>query len=115
MKPVHVAAGCWRRARRVLLPGERVAGGCWTPAILIDFLDQFFDAAKRPATNGLLRNPIKPDLHLIQPRGIGRGEVHVKSWPCGEPAFYPWMFVRSVVAHTAVHLQALRHVFLDLP
>jgi hypothetical protein len=68
-------------------PHERVRVGVGSLHILIDFLDQFFDVAKRPATNGLVRNPIKPDLHLIQPRGIGRGEVHVKSWPCGEPAF----------------------------
>jgi hypothetical protein len=54
---------------------------------LIDFLHQFLDAAKRPATNGLLRNPVEPDLHLVPPRGIGRCAVHVESWACGEPAF----------------------------
>lgn len=49
--------------------------------VLIDFLDDFFDVAKRPAPNGLLRNPIKPDLHLVQQRGIGWSEVHMESCP----------------------------------
>ena len=67
--------------------------------VLINFLDQFLDAAKRPATSGLLRNPVEPDLHLIQPRGIGRCEVHAESWPCCEPAFYPRMFARFLLGN----------------
>jgi len=82
--------------------------------VLIDFLDQFLDAAECPATNGLLRNPVEPDLHLIEPRGIGRSEVHVESWPCCKPAFYSRVFVRRVVVHDDVHMQGLRHVLLDL-
>ena len=82
--------------------------------VLIDFLDWFLDVAKRPAVNGLLGNPMEPDLHLIQPGGIGRSEVHVESGPCGEPALDSRVFVRGVVVHDDVHMQCLRHVLLDL-
>ena len=54
--------------------------------VMIDFLDQFLHTAERPAANGLLRDAIEPDFHLIQPRGIGRSEVYVDAWPGGEPA-----------------------------
>jgi hypothetical protein len=92
-----------------------VGVGVGGPNVLIDFLDQFFDAAKRPAANGLLRNPIEPDLHLILPRGIGGSEVHVESWPCCQPALDSRMFVRGVVVHDDMHIQGLGHVLLDLP
>ena len=72
--------------------------------IAIDFLDQFFHAAKRPTTNSLLGNAVEPDLHLIEPRGIGRSEVHMESRLSGEPAFDARMFVRGVVVHDDVHL-----------
>ena len=80
--------------------------GVGGPNVLIDFLDQVFDAAKRPAANGLLRNPIEPDLHLIEPGSIGRSKVHAESWSCGEPAFDSGMFVRGVVVHDDVHIQS---------
>jgi hypothetical protein len=48
-------------------------------SVLVDFLDQFFDGAKRPAAKGLLCNSIEPKLHLMQLRGIGRSEVHMES------------------------------------
>ena len=83
--------------------------------VVIDFLDQFLDAAKRPPTNGLLRNAVEPDLHLIQPRRIGRSEVYVEPWPGGEPASNSQMLVCGVIIHDDVHLQVLRHVLLNLP
>ena len=76
--------------------------------VLIDFLDQFLDAAKGPATSGLLGNPVEPDLHLIKPRGIGWSEVHVEAWPCCQPAFYSRVFVRRIVIHDDVPIQVLR-------
>jgi len=78
--------------------------------VVIDFLDQFLHAAKGPAANGLLRDAVEPDLHLVEPGGIGRSEVHMESWPSGEPAFDSRVFVRGVVVHDDVHLQVLRHV-----
>ena len=43
--------------------------------VVIDFLDQFLDAAKGSPAKSLLRDAIEPDLHLIQPGGIGWSEV----------------------------------------
>ena len=52
--------------------------------VMIDFRDQFLHAAERSPANGLLCDAVEPDLHLIEPGGIGRSEVHMESWPCGE-------------------------------
>jgi hypothetical protein len=82
---------------------------------VIDFLDQVFHAAERSPTNGLLRNAVEPDLHLIGPGGLGGREVHMESWPCGEPSPHSQMFVGSVIIHNNVHLQVLRHVLFNLP
>jgi hypothetical protein len=54
--------------------------------VVIDFSDQFFHAAKRSPTKSSLRDAIEPDLHLVEPGGIGCSEVYVEPWPCGEPA-----------------------------
>jgi hypothetical protein len=70
---------------------------------VIDFLDQFLDAAKGSPAKSLLPDAIEPDFHLIQLGGIGRSEVYVEPWPCGEPASNPQMFVRGVVIHDDVH------------
>ena len=95
---VHIVAGLSQRSNRPWRSRPRLGVGVGSAHILIDFLHQFLDAAKRPATNGLLRNPVEPDLHLVQPRGIGRSEVHVESRPRSEPAFHSWMFVPVGIA-----------------
>ena len=82
--------------------------------VAIDFRDQFLDAAKGSSANRLLGDAIEPDLHLIEPGGVGWSEVHVKSWPSGEPAFDSCMLVSDVVVHDEVHLQILWHVVVDL-
>src|SRR5271155_6288803 len=83
--------------------------------VVIDFLDQFLHAPKGSPAKSLLCNAIEPDFHLIEPRSIGRSEMHVESWPCGEPAFNSQMLVRGVIIHDDVHLQVLRHILLNLP
>ena len=72
--------------------------------IAIDFLDQFFHAAEGSPAYGLLRDAVEPDLHLIEPGGIGRSEVYVEPRPCGEPAANSQMFVRGVIIHDDVRL-----------
>ena len=64
--------------------------------VVIDFLDQVPDAAKGSSAKSLLRDAIEPDLHLIQPRGVGWSEVDVEPWSCGKPASNSQMFVRGV-------------------
>ena len=71
--------------------------------VVIDFLDQVFHAAEGSSANGLLRNAVEPDLHLIEPGGIGWSEVYVEPWPCGEPTSDSQMFVRGVIVHDDVH------------
>src|SRR5258708_28955975 len=94
--------------------GERMGVGGRDANVLVDFLEQLLHAAKRSATNGPLRNPVEPNLHLIQPRGIGRSEMHMEARPCCEPTFYPRMFVRPVVIHDHVDVQLCGHVLLNL-
>ena len=83
--------------------------------VVIDFLDQFLDAAKRSPAKSSLRNAVEPDLHLIEPGGIGWSEVYVEPWPCSEPASNSQMFVRGVIIHDDVHLQVLGYVLFNLP
>ena len=71
--------------------------------ILIDFGDQVFHATERSAPNGLLGDAIEPDLHLIEPGGIGWSEVHMESWSRGEPASHSPMLVGGVIIHNDVH------------
>ena len=68
--------------------------------IAIDFLDQFFHAAEGSPAYGLLRDAIEPDLHLIEPGGIGGSKVHMKSWSRGEPAPNSAMLMRGVIIPT---------------
>ena len=37
--------------------------------------DQFFNTAERSAPDGLLRDPVEPDLHLVEPGRIGGREM----------------------------------------
>src|SRR5258705_10328588 len=83
--------------------------------VVIDFLDQVFHATERSAANGLLRNTVEPDLHLIEPGGIGGSAVHMEPCPCSKPAFHSQMLVRGVIINDDVHLQAFRHALLTLP
>jgi len=71
--------------------------------VMIDFRDQFLHTAERSPANCLLRDAIEPDLHLIEPGGIGRSEVHMESWSHGEPASHSPMLVGGVVIHDDVH------------
>ena len=71
--------------------------------VVIDFLDQVFHVAERSPANGLLRNAVEPDLHLIEPGGIGRSKVHMESWSRGEPASHSPMLVGGVIIHNDVH------------
>ncbi len=83
--------------------------------VVIDFLDQFFHTAKRSPAKSSLGNAVEPDLHLIEPGGVGWSEVYVEPWPCGEPASNSQMLVRGVIIHDDVHLQVLRYLLLNLP
>jgi hypothetical protein len=71
--------------------------------VTIDFRDQFLHTAERSPANDLLRDAIESDLHLIEPGGIRRSEVHMESWSHGEPASHSTMLVEGVGIHNDVH------------
>ena len=56
-------------------PGERLRMAVGILDVVIDFLDQFLQAAKRSPAKCSLRDAIEPDIHLIEPGGIGWSKV----------------------------------------
>jgi len=56
-----------------------------------DLGDQFFDAAEGSPADGLLRDDVKPDFHLVEPGRVGRREVQVGHWqPAVTRPAMPW-------------------------
>ena len=62
-------------------PGEGTAVAVVVLDELVDACDQFAHAAEAAAPDGLLGDQSEPALHLIEPRGIGRGVVDVEARP----------------------------------
>lgn len=62
----------------------------------VDLFDQLFDAAEGAPDRALGDQP-EPTLHLIEPRGIGRGVVDVEAWAVCQPGTHLGMFVGAVV------------------
>ena len=81
----------------------------------VDFGNQFFHAAEGSGADGLLRDAAEPDFQLVEPRSVGRREVHVEAGPRRQPALHPRMFVRRVIVHDDIRVQLAWHVLLDLP
>ena len=65
--------------------------------VLVDCRDQFGHAGKDTATQALGRDVAEEPLHHVQPRGRGRGEMHLETRVLGEPALYGRMLVGGVV------------------
>ena len=53
-------------------PDERPSLGIVMLPELIDLGDEVFGALEGASPNGLLADQVKPDLHLVEPGGIGR-------------------------------------------
>jgi hypothetical protein len=60
---------------------------------MVDLPDQVFHASECSPADCLLSDDVEPDFDLIEPRGIGRGEVDVVPGPGGQPAFDPGMLM----------------------
>jgi hypothetical protein len=73
-----------------------------------DFGDKFFDAAEGAATDGLLRDDVEPDFHLLEPGRVGRCAVHVVAGACCQPALDARMLVGSVVINDQMHVESFR-------
>ena len=64
---------------------------------MINLPDQFFHTSEGPSADGLLGDDIEPNLHLVQPRRIGRRKMDIKARMNGQPAFNPRMLMGGIV------------------
>ena len=55
------------------------------------------DAGEGTTANGALGDETEPAFHLVKPRGIGRGVVHVITGPLRQPSAHLGVFVGGVV------------------
>jgi len=60
---------------------------------VIDFGPEVLHAPECPPSNRLLGDQVEPDLHLVKPGGVGRGQMDVKTGVQGQPALHPGMFM----------------------
>jgi len=60
-------------------PHEGLAAAVVVMHEVIDLRHEVTYAAERAAPDGLLGDDVEPDLHLVEPGGIGRGVVHVEA------------------------------------
>jgi hypothetical protein len=84
------------------------------PNKILDLGYQLFHAAESTATDGLLRDDVEPDFHLVEPRSIGRCVVHLKPRVRRQPAEHAGMLVRGVIIHDQVHSEPGRNLGVDL-
>ena len=76
-----------------------------------DLLLELDDGGEGAAADGLLRLEVEPDLDLVEPGGVGGGEVEMAAWPGGKPALDADVLVGAVVVDDEVQGQ----VGIDVP
>ena len=81
--------------------------------VLLDSRLQFGDALEHTAANAVLGNQAEKAFDLIDPRGGGRGEVHVKARMPFEPGLNLGVLVGGVVVGDQVHGEVLRCLSID--
>ena len=90
-------------------PDKGPAAGVVVLDELLNPGDEFLDTFKGAPTNGPLGDEIEPDLHLIEPGGIRRREVHMIAGTRRQPAIDRRMLVRAVVVHDQMNIEIGRH------
>ena len=75
--------------------------------VLLDLFDQIFNTFECPSADRFLGDLVEPNLHLIEPGGVGRDVMHMPAAMERQPAFDPRMLVRAVVIDY--------HVDIELP
>jgi len=80
----------------------------------LDLGDQLFHATEGAPANSLLGDDVKPDFHLVEPRGVSGSVMHMVARPGRQPASHSFMFVSGVVIHHQVDVQFWRHIGLDV-
>ena len=81
----------------------------------LDLFDELPDAAKGSPADSALGDQVKPDLRLVEPRGIRRRVVHVVAGARRQPAADPGMFVRGVVIDDEVNRALDRGLPINQP
>jgi hypothetical protein len=83
--------------------------------VLLDSRLQFGDALEHTAANAVLGNQAEKAFDLMDPRGGGRGEVHVKARMPFEPGLNLGVLVGGVVVGDQVHGEVLRCFSIGRP
>ena len=81
---------------------------------MINLATQLLDATEGPTTNGLLRDPTEPELHLVEPGGVRRRVVDVVARPQGQPGADLRMFRRGIVIDDEMDRQIAGHTVVDV-
>jgi hypothetical protein len=80
----------------------------------IDFFDEVGGEFESAATDGALGDEGEEALDLVEPGGIGGGEVDVPARPAGEPSPDLGMLVGSVVVDDEMDVELGWHVGRDV-
>src|SRR3972149_7389070 len=81
---------------------------------VVDSRHEVADAAERAAADGPLGDDVEPDLHLVEPGGIGRGVVHMEAWAGGKPASDLRMLMRGIVVDDEMDIECWGHRDVDV-
>ena len=95
-------------------PDERPGVGVPLGGVSFDSLDELRYLTERVPANRLPGDDAEPDLHLVEPRSIRGGVVHVKSGTPGQPSLDPGMLVRGVVVDDEMNIEVHGDVGLDV-
>ena len=80
----------------------------------IDLLDEVMHAGEGAPANGALGDETEPAFHLVEPRGVGGGVVHVIAGPLRQPGAHLGMFVGGVVIDDQVKVEFRRHRLVQM-
>ena len=80
---------------------------------VINLCDQVFNRRERAATDRFVGDEAEEAFDLIEPRAVGRDEVHVPSGSGGQPGPHLRMRVSGVVVDDAVDVELCRHRLID--
>ena len=96
-------------------PGERSGVSVVVMNEAFDVGHQFPNAAEGSPADRFLGDDVEPDFYLVEPGGIGGGEVQVVTGACGQPASDAGVLVSGIVVHDQVHLESRRDTGVHVP
>ena len=95
-------------------PGEWVTAVVVVVDEVLDLADELANALERAPTNGALGDDVEPDLHLVEPRGVGRGVMHMEARSRRQPTSHLGVLVGAVVVDDEMNLEILRDRRFDV-